>query len=229
MDNSFVLFVRRRCGPGMGLILFGLLPAALLQNILFAGFHGGALDAGKLTAVSIDEITSIVVIALLVPSLGWFGSKIRSLPLFAPRRLAFLFLGFGLFTFTHIGGMIGLRSLAHGAMGHSYNYTIAFWPCGAEVLKDAASYAILLAVLALFRRHAASALPEIIVPVPLVPPSGKDAILWVKTRRGQRRVALATLMRVTAAGNYVELLEEETRLPLGPRFQASVEAELNRA
>jgi len=272
----------RKLNPAFGLILFGLLPAALLQNIFFAGFQ-----PGRLGAVSIDEITSITMIALLLPWLGWLDRRVALLPAFSGRRLVWLGLGFLLFTLVHIGGMIGLRSLVHGAMGQSYIYPLAPWPCSIEMIKDGITFAILLAVLALFRRRAVRATSDmvagtILVPAPAQPATPESAVLWVKTRQGQRRVSLAGLGRIAAAGNYVELLEEGatmpllhratmaemerllppgflrvhrshivrqdaiqgfgqtpagerclllqdgTSLPLGPRFQAAVEAALNR-
>ncbi|HYD44370.1 MAG TPA: LytTR family DNA-binding domain-containing protein [Phenylobacterium sp.] len=141
------------------------------------------------------EISSVLLIALLVPAVMWLTRR------FAPRPpppfgwvLAHLG-GLVLFSVVHVTGMGLLRALAYQAVGARYDALapLGNWPY--ELRKDALIYLAVVAIYTTWR----------LLRAPPQRPEPQAAALEV--RDGARRlfVPVEDILWVEAAGNYVEL------------------------
>ena len=187
-----------------GLLIVGaLLPAALIQNLLLMETTRGHFFDFHLTQTLVEEATSIGVIAALVPALGWWAMRLSQPTIGWGRWFAGHLAGLLAFSPLHVTAMAALRYGIFGLIGRTYHYGLEPWCLATEFGKDALTYGLLLLVFAIVARREAA--PRTAGPAPAT-------ALWVKTRDGRRRVELAQIRRVAAAGNYVTLVLADAAL-----------------
>ncbi len=154
------------------------------------------------------EVSSHLAMALVIPAMYWAWRTLQ------PARIGWVLslLGHGataiLLSLTHVALMILLRKFAYEAAGHHYDPADMLFQFIYEFQKDAFSYAANLALIWALDRILASrpaaALSLAAAPAAAAPPA--DVIFEVRDGAETRRVAASGLVRVEAAGNYVELI-----------------------
>jgi len=160
--------------------------------------HDRAL-AGRPVApieVGVWEVTSIVVLALLLPAVMTVARRQRLTWPPRPRVLAIHLVCAFTFSLVHVLGMGLMRSLIFSAAHFGYDplKPLADWPY--ELRKDLVTYAALVGSYTTWLRIGPSSAPA---------PAELPALLEV--RDGARRVYLqpGDILWVEAAGNYVQI------------------------
>jgi hypothetical protein len=167
-----------------------------------AAWRGDGYDIGRRL---FWELSSIIVILLLVPILMLSVRRMRQAPGLALRIGigAVALLGFSAF---HITGMVGLRKLLLWLAGGAYDFHFSLATVLYEFRKDAVTALLLGATLWLIesRRElrkaarAAASMPA----APLEQPS--PDLIWLRDGTSRIRVAPRDVLWVTSAGNYIE-------------------------
>src|SRR5690606_19699462 len=160
------------------------------------------------------EVTSIGMLLLLIwplaKWLSWLQGRFS-----APAQILLHTLATLPFSVIHVSGMVALRKLWYGLLGHSYH----FGPVGYEFLyeyrKDAMTYLILVAVISSYRfivrrlQGEASYIDESDVSSTPLP----DRLL-VKKLGKEFLINVADITRVDASGNYANLHVAERVYPM---------------
>lgn len=154
--------------------------------------------------VLVDEITSHLVVAALLPALYWLH---RRYPLSGGLRpLAIHVAAVVPFSILHTGGMAVLRLLWFNAIvGQAYSFPLTFERLEYEFAKDLVTYLMLatgvLALQFILQRRPAPDVPRVASPV--VTPTERIA---VRKRGGSEVVvAMADIDWIEASGNYAIL------------------------
>jgi len=124
-----------------------------------------------------------------------------------------------LYSLAHVGGFIGLRTLAYALVGDRYEFG-AFLPSFSyEFAKDAFTYTLFVGLFALIekllRRQALIAAP------------GQTLSFDIRDGAKLTRVRLDQVLAVSAAGNYVEFLLSDRRRLLMRSSLSALESELD--
>lgn len=179
------------------------------------------------------EISSGLLMLLLVPGLVWFT---RRFPLHWDnwrRQLPWHLLGSVVFSLVHVFGMVGLRKLVYASQGMSYDF--GPWPAelAYEYLKDVRSYAWMVATIEVYRlvlrrwQGEASLLDRPDEGEPVEPLERPERFLVRKLGR-EFLVAAADVEWAQAAGNYVNLRVRGHDYPLRSTL-AAIEGKLDPA
>lgn len=180
---------------------------------------------------AIWELTSGLVWLALVPALAWFS---RRFPLHwdnwrrqLPRHLA----ASVLVSLLHVAAMVVLRELAYAAIGGDYAFGPPLPGVFYEYLKDARTYAIIVATIEAYRfvrrrlQGEASLLDRPDEGEPLEPVDRPERFLVRKLDR-EFLVAAAEVEWLQAAGNYVNLHVRGREYPLRSTM-AAIERQLD--
>ena len=163
------------------------------------------------------EVSSVFCLWLLVPAIDWWlrqfplvhGGWLRSLPAHLLATVPF--------SLAHVAGMVGLRHLVYGLMGHHYQFG-PWWPTWLyEYRKDFIAYWLMLVCIVAFRlyglwadsRNSAAAASQV-APAAGAPAAGESTAgdtplerLVVRKLNREYVIAVADVDRVEADGNYV--------------------------
>lgn len=150
----------------------------------------------------------------------WLAWRVAPLTV-RPRWLLLIHVPAALiYTLAHVGGFIAIRILAYRALGGHY-HAGPFWPTFSyELRKDGFGYLLWLAGFALIER-----LFRQQQPAPPVP-SAADQTFDIRDGAKLTRVALADILAVCSAGNYVEFVLADGRKLLMRRPLSVLESEL---
>ena len=180
------------------------------------------------------EISSSLMVMLLIPAVLWFGERARvswanwrrTLPLHALASVAFCLL--------HVAGMVALRTLVYRQMGGHYDF--GDWTKGLayEYLKDVRTYAYILGVAWICRYLLLRSGGE--ASVLAAPDTGVPAVEEARPARPERflvrkldrefLVATRDIERIEANGNYVNLIVADRAYPLRSTM-AGIESQLD--
>ena len=167
-----------------------------------AAWRGDSADIGRRL---FWEMTSIVVILLLVPILMLSVRRMRRTTGLAAR------IGIGAaallgFSALHIAGMVGLRKFMLWLAGSAYEFHFSLASVLYEFRKDAVTALLIGATLWLIdsrRELRRAALEAESMPVtPLEQPS--PDLIWLRDGTSRIRVAPRDILWVASAGNYIE-------------------------
>ncbi|QQO31292.1 LytTR family transcriptional regulator DNA-binding domain-containing protein [Bradyrhizobium diazoefficiens] len=191
-----------------------------------AAGRGESYDIGRRL---LWELTSIIVILLLVPILMLSVRHIRRATGLAAR------IGIGAvallgFSALHITGMVGLRKLLLWLAGSSYDFHFSRATILYEFRKDAVTALLLGATLWLIesrRELRKAALAALSMPAaPLEQPS--PDLIWLRDGSSRIRVAPRDILWVASAGNYIEYSLADGTQHLIRGTLAATESELAR-
>lgn len=191
-----------------------------------AAWRGDSYDIGRRL---FWELTSIIVILLLVPILMLSVRRIRRATGLAAR------IGIGAvallgFSALHIAGMVGLRKLLLWLAGSAYDFHFSLTTILYEFRKDAVTASLLGATLWLIEsrrelRTAARAALSMQA-APLEQPS--PDLIWLRDGSSRIRVAPRDILWVASAGNYIEYSLADGTQHLIRATLAATESELAR-
>ncbi|MBR0962430.1 LytTR family DNA-binding domain-containing protein [Bradyrhizobium japonicum] len=167
-----------------------------------AAWRGDSSDVGRRL---FWELSSIIVILLLVPILVFAVRRMRQAPSLAARARigAIALLGFSAI---HIAGMVWLRKLALWLAGSAYDFHFSLATVLYEFRKDAVTTFLLGATLWLiesrreFRKAALAAASMQGAP----PDTPSPDLIWLRDGTSRIRVAARDILWVASAGNYIE-------------------------
>ena len=150
------------------------------------------------------EVSSHLALALLIPAIYWAWRNLQ------PARIGWVLALLGhmaaavIVSLMHVALMLLLRKFAYEAVGDHYDPADILFQFVYEFQKDAFSYVSILAliwalerILATWPTAARPATPALAL---------ADVILEVRDGAETRRIPASGLVRVEAAGNYVELI-----------------------
>lgn len=162
------------------------------------------------------ELTSNVVVGLLIPAIIVFERRFPLRWTTLPRNLAWHVLGSLLFCVLHVTLMMGFRLAVYAAAGA--NYEFGSWPerFGYEFLKDLRSYALILGTILGYRLLMlrlqgearvldAPPAPAQAGPVAPAPPAARPERFLVRKLRREFLIAATDIEWLQAQGNYVGL------------------------
>lgn len=209
--------------------------AAVALAIGIVNALSGAQDAAwRGDSADIDrrlfwELSSIVVILLLVPILARAIRRMRQTPGLPARAGigAAALLGFSVL---HITGMVWLRKLALWLAGSAYDFHFSLATVLYEFRKDAVTVCLLGATLWLiesrreFRRAALAAASMQGAP----PEQPSPDLIWLRDGASRIRVAPRDILWVASAGNYIEYSLADGTQHLIRGTLAATESELAR-
>lgn len=199
----------------------------VLGFVVFAGVHAFAnveSTRADFTRAGISEtaahvwlweLSAIAMWVALLPVIGWMVARVR------PPRMALGWAALAHAVATlpisavHVAGMIAIRLAIYAAMGERYGYGGAAERFLYEYRKDAASYLMLAAFMALAQWLLAQPEPAAASPEVLLVPDGSVT----------HRVPVDAIGWAAAAGNYVEIAWGE-RVLLHRSTLAALEADL---
>lgn len=191
-----------------------------------AAWRGGSYDIGRRL---LWELTSIIVIVLLVPILMLSVRRMRRTAGLAARIGigAITLLGFSAL---HITGMVGLRKLLLWLAGSAYDFHFSLATILYEFRKDAVTALLLGATLWLIesrRELRTAARAALSMPAaPLEQPS--PDLIWLRDGTSRIRVAPRDILWVASAGNYIEYSLADGTQHLIRGTLAATESELAR-
>jgi hypothetical protein len=163
------------------------------------------------------ELTS--AIAAMIAALAVFAAMRLAPPERGPlwRTVVIHLGGSVVYSGAHVGLMTLLRSLAFGAVGRRYAWTLADLPY--EYRKDLLTYVVLSGIVWLLTR------PR---PTPALAEASAADLATFDIRDGAAilRVPVREILAARAAGNYVEFALEDGRRPLMRASMARIEAAL---
>ncbi|NVJ97977.1 MAG: LytTR family transcriptional regulator [Alphaproteobacteria bacterium] len=134
-----------------------------------------------------------------------------------PRSLPFHFLGSLIFSLGHVGGMIGLRFLAYGAIGWTYRPAIPPGDYGFlkmlsyEYGKDLPAYAVFVLIIFLYRLYRERQLADVKGEGELAQTSKlgtKARRLRVRSGKSDLLLDVETISWLQAASNYVQVFAD---------------------
>ncbi|QPF88751.1 LytTR family DNA-binding domain-containing protein [Bradyrhizobium commune] len=167
-----------------------------------AAWRGDSYDVGRRL---FWEMSSVIVIMLLVPILVLAVRRIRRTPSLAARAGigAVALIGFSTL---HIAGMVGIRKFALWLAGSTYDFHFSIATVLYEFRKDAVAAFLIGATLWLIesRRELRKAALAAVSPqaAPLEQPS--PDLIWLRDGTSRIRVAPRDILWVASAGNYIE-------------------------
>ena len=167
-----------------------------------AAWRGDSYDTGRRL---FWELSSIIVILLLVPILALAVRRLRGTTVLAARIgiAAVALLGFSAL---HIIGMVGLRKLVLWLAGGAYDFHFSLATVLYEFRKDAVTALLLGATLWLFesRRELRKA-ARAAMSIPAAPQDQPSPdLIWLRDGTSRIRVAPRDILWVASAGNYIE-------------------------
>jgi uncharacterized membrane protein YhaH (DUF805 family) len=191
-----------------------------------AAWRGDSYDIGRRL---FWELSSIIVILLLVPILALAVRRMRRTPGLA-RRVGIAAVALLGFSTLHITGMVGLRKFLLWLAGGAYDFHFSLATVLYEFRKDAVTALLLGATLWLIesRRElrkaarAAASTPA----APLEQPS--PDVIWLRDGTSRIRVAPRDILWVASAGNYIEYILANGTQHLIRGTLAATESELAR-
>ncbi|MBR1132860.1 LytTR family DNA-binding domain-containing protein [Bradyrhizobium iriomotense] len=167
-----------------------------------AAWRGDSSDVGRRL---FWELSSIIVILLLVPILIWAVRRMRQAPGLAARAgiAAVALLGFSAL---HITGMVWLRKLALWLAGSAYDFHFSLATVLYEFRKDAVTVFLLGATLWLIesRREFRKAALAAASMQGARPEQSSPDLIWLRDGTSRIRVAPRDILWVASAGNYIE-------------------------
>lgn len=197
---------------------FVLLAVALtLANAIVASVSVTA-DLGRRGVVVrpaepwIWELSSALALLVWLAPLLWFDDALRARVVSLAARLGVRVLVSIVYSALHVATMVGLRHAAYAAAGWQYHF--GPWVDGFvyEYRKDALTYAVILAIAAVWRAYEVRARAAVSAPaVPAAAPAQADAVdnaapaFLVRTARGDVLVRTPEIDWIEAQGNYVAL------------------------
>ena len=216
---------------GLSGVFFGT--ASLNRRVFAYGYGAAALAVGVINTLNvITQEHDLPHINPLEPAI-WEGSSWLSLLAFfwivwlawrlaplriRPRWLLLIHIpAAAIFSLGHVSGFVALRIAAYWALGGHYHVG-HFWPqFFYELRKDSFGYLMFLAGLTLIERLLCR-----------LQPAAASGPATFDIRDGARltRVALADILAVSSAGNYVEFALSDGRKLLMRRPLSAVEGEL---
>jgi DNA-binding LytR/AlgR family response regulator len=169
--------------------------------------RGHAIGVGR---ILVDEVTSHLVVAALLPLLYWLH---RRFPIGAgPRNLAIHVAAVVPFSILHTSGMAALRLIWFNAIvGQDYSFPLTFERLQYEFAKDLVTYLMLTTgVLALqfllYWKAPAQAAPEVASPTAAPLPAVSPERIAVRKRGGSEvLVEMTDIDWIEASGNYAIL------------------------
>ncbi|WP_426406797.1 LytTR family DNA-binding domain-containing protein [Bradyrhizobium ganzhouense] len=191
-----------------------------------AAWRGDSYDIGRRL---FRELSSIIVILLLVPILALAVRRIRGTTVLAARIgiAAAALLGFSAL---HITGMVGLRKLLLWLAGGAYDFHFSLATVLYEFRKDAVTALLLGATLWLIdsRRELRKVArqPASMRAAPQEQPS--HDLIWLRDGNSRIRVAPRDILWVASAGNYIEYILANGTQHLIRGTLAATESELAR-
>ena len=167
-----------------------------------AAWRGGSSDVGRRL---FWELTSIIVILLLVPILVMAIRRMRQAQALAARAAigAAALLGFSAL---HITGMVWIRKLALWLAGGAYDFRFSLATVLYEFRKDVVTGVLIGATLWLIesRRELRKAvLAAATIPAAPSEQASPD-LIWLRDGTSRIRVAPRDILWVASAGNYIE-------------------------
>lgn len=179
------------------------------------------------------EFSSALLWLAIVPCLVWFTRRVPLQWDGLRRYLALHLIASVAVCLVHVGGMVGLRTLAYRFMGETYGFGDWASGLGYEYLKDVRSYAGMVLAIEIYRlllrrlQGEASLLAAPDEGPPLEPVDRPERFLVRKLGR-DFLVAAADVEWLQAAGNYVNLHLRGHAYPLRSTI-AGIEARLDPA
>ncbi|MBC9876000.1 LytTR family transcriptional regulator [Bradyrhizobium sp. INPA01-394B] len=167
-----------------------------------AVWRGDSYDIGRRL---FWELSSIVVILLLVPILLLSVRRMREAASPAPR-IGVAAVTLPAFSALHIAGMVGLRKLMLWLVGGSYDFHVSLSTVLYEFRKDAVTVLLIGATLWLIesRRELRKAARQArSMPAAAREPLSPD-LIWLRDGTSRIRVAPSDILWVASAGNYIE-------------------------
>lgn len=161
------------------------------------------------------EASSRIAIAALIPVIYAVWARLHPSRLGWPRSLAGHAVASLAFSLVHVAAMVGMRKLVYAVAGQQYEFgPLPYW-FFYEYQKDVISYLTIL----LFIWGMARLFPRPVAQSPgvdgaSVPPSPPGDPVVFELRDGWRLLSIPAtgLLRVEAAGNYVELVGPDRRV-----------------
>jgi DNA-binding LytR/AlgR family response regulator len=151
------------------------------------------------------EVSSHLALALLIPALYWAWRNLRPARIGWPLALLGHVAAAVTFSLMHVALMMLLRQFAYEAAGEHYDPADMLFQFVYEFQKDAFTYASMLALIWGLNRILET-WPAKAVPAPKVAAAPSEIVFEVRDGAETRRISAASLVRVEAAGNYVELI-----------------------
>lgn len=190
-----------------------------------SAWRNGSYDVGRRL---FWELSSVVVILLLIPLLMAAVRRIRHTPGLAGRAGtgALALVGFSVL---HVAGMVGIRKFVLWLAGGSYDFNFSSATLLYEFRKDVVTCCLIAGTIWLFdsrrelRQAAASgARPSTAPPQPL------PDLIWLRDGTNRVRVAPREILWIASAGNYIEYSLVDGTRHLIRGTLAAAEAELAR-
>jgi len=208
---------RRWVEPGFWIVLMAI-QFAVNSEIAIIDVRRGMADFPAWKPVS-WELSSHLVVLALIPLLIAFERRVPLTLATLRRNLPWHVLGTIVFCLLHVAAMVGLRKLAYGWMGESYDF--GDWPryLFYEYLKDWRSYAIILLTVAAYRslllrlqgEARLLAAPDV---GPALEPIERPDRFLVRKLGKEFLVAANDIEFLQASGNYVNLHVRGRAYPL---------------
>jgi hypothetical protein len=190
-----------------------------------AAWRGDSYDIGRRL---FWELSSIIVILLLVPILALAVRRIRQARSLAVRIgiAAVALLGFSA---VHITGMVGLRKLLLWLAGGAYDFHFSLATVLYEFRKDAVTTLLLGATLWLIEsRRELRKVARAAASNPTAPQEPSPDLIWLRDGTSRIRVAPRDILWVASAGNYIEYILANGTQHLIRGTLAATESELAR-
>lgn len=188
--------VTRRIGPIVALVWVALFVSAAVNAL---GRSDDLRNAGRAVPLWQPwawELSSALMWAVLTPLIGT-AVLAASPPQARFARVAIMHgTGAIIACALHIGGMVAIREAVYASVGLRYSFGWSWEVMLYEARKDLLSYAIIAALIWLWTRL------RPVVPARLLP---QDATIAIRDGTRNFVVDIATITRVEAAGNYIEV------------------------
>lgn len=215
MNIDRYLQIRRPIEIGFWLMFFCII---FVSETMVAIMDADRYDAGtRFWEIASWEGSSMVALLLLIPLIVYLDSRIpwrwSGLKLAVPAHVLFSLI----FSILHVGMMVGMRKLIYWLNESYYDFGAIFEQFFYEYLKDARAYAVILAIIYLYR-HLILRLQGEASLLGMSEASSQndtqsDRILVKKLGR-EFLVKIDDIEHIEAAGNYVNLHIAERIYPL---------------
>jgi hypothetical protein len=190
-----------------------------------AAWRGDSYDIGRRL---FWELSSIIVILLLVPILALAVRRIRQARGLA-ARIGIAAAGLLGFSALHITGMVGLRRLLLWLAGGAYDFHFSLATVLYEFRKDAVTALLLGATLWLIEsRRELRKVARAAMSNPTAPQEPSPDLIWLRDGTSRIRVAPRDILWVASAGNYIEYILANGTQHLIRGTLAATESELAR-
>lgn len=215
MNLDRYLQIRRPIEIGFWLVFFCIIFVSETMVAIMDSYRYGA-DTNSWEIAS-WEGTSIIVLLLLIPLIVYLDSRIpwrwSNLKVAVPAHVLFSLI----FSILHVGMMVGMRKLIYFLNDSYYDFGSIFEQFFYEYLKDARAYAIILAIIYLYRHivlrlQGEASLLEV-SETSNQNDSQSDRILVKKLGR-EFLIKVIDIEHIEAAGNYVNLHINKRVYPL---------------